>query len=71
MTNKEPGRRDDGTGDNRDETKDFDIGVGLGLTYNITSDVFVQGRYSLGFSKVFDWGESKNGNAQIAIGYRF
>ncbi len=71
VTNKEPGGRDDGTGDNRDETKDFDIGVGLGLTYNITSDVFVQGRYTLGLSSVFEWGECKNGNAQIAIGYRF
>ena len=42
-----------------------------GLTYNITSDVFVQGRYTLGLSSVFEWGECKNGNAQIAIGYRF
>lgn len=68
---KEPGGRDNGTIDYDDETKAFDIGVGLGLTYNITNDVFVQGRYTLGFSSVFEWGENKNGNAQIAIGYRF
>lgn len=70
-TMKEPGGKDNGTYDNDDETKAFDIGIGLGLTYNITSDVFVQGRYTLGVTSVFEWGEHKNGNAQIAIGYRF
>ena len=62
------------TFDQKDHTKKIDFGVGLGLTYNITNEVFVQGRYSLGLTKVFkdlyDFGE-KNGNAQIAIGYRF
>lgn len=62
------------TFDQKDDTKTVDVGVGLGLTYNITNDVFVQGRYTLGVTKVFeeDWdiGE-RNGNAQIAIGYRF
>ena len=55
-----------------------DFGLGLGLTYNITKDVFVQGRYTMGLTKAFEkfeWYpisfESKNGNAQIAIGYRF
>ncbi len=70
-TYKEPGGKDNGTFDYDDETKAFDFGVGLGMTYNITNDVFVQGRYTLGLSSVFDWGENKNGNAQIAIGYRF
>ncbi|MBO4722767.1 MAG: PorT family protein [Muribaculaceae bacterium] len=51
--------------------KTVDFGVGLGLTYNIAKDVFVQGRYTMGMTKVFNSGESKNGNAQIAIGYRF
>ena len=62
------------TFDQKDQTKKIDFGVGLGLTYNITNEVFVQGRYSLGLTKVFNdiygFGE-KNGNAQIAIGYRF
>ncbi len=61
--------------DQKEYTKTVDVGVGLGLTYNITNDVFVQGRYTLGLINVFDknWyeGEAKNGNAQIAIGYRF
>ncbi|MBR5638953.1 MAG: PorT family protein [Muribaculaceae bacterium] len=63
------------THDQKDGTKTLDVGVGLGLTYNITNDVFVQGRYTMGVTDVFDknWDsdEEKNANAQIAIGYRF
>ena len=51
--------------------KTVDFGVGLGLTYNIAKDVFVQGRYTMSMTKAFDYGNDKNGNAQIAIGYRF
>jgi hypothetical protein len=60
--------------DNKEYTKTIDFGLGLGLTYNITNDVFVQGRYTLGITKVFKnlaYDDYKNGNAQIAIGYRF
>ena len=71
-----------GKGDHKDfgykydtDAKKIDFGLGLGLTYNITNDVFVQGRYTLGLTKVFNEDEwernDKNGNAQIAIGYRF
>jgi hypothetical protein len=61
------------TEDQKDDTKTIDVGVGLGFTYNIAKDVFVQGRYTLGLTEVFDksWDTGKNGNAQIAIGYRF
>ena len=60
------------TVDQKVATKDIDFGVGLGLTYNIAKDVFVQGRYTMGLTKVFkNYSEAKNGNAQIAIGYRF
>ena len=64
-------------GDDHKETyelegaKTVDFGVGLGLTYNIAKDVFVQGRYTMSMTKAFDYGNDKNGNAQIAIGYRF
>lgn len=58
--------------DYKNLTKTIDFGVALGLTYNITDDVFVQGRYTLGVTDVFEKdNEYKNGNAQIAIGYRF
>ena len=54
----------------------IDFGVGLGFTYNISNDVFLQGRYTLGLTNVFNEkmvikDNIKNGNAQIAIGYRF
>lgn len=66
----------------KDYTNTVDFGLGLGLTYNITEDVFVQGRYTMGLTKVFDTKDNvflealgfdnpKNGNAQIAIGFRF
>ena len=55
----------------KDNTKTVDFGLGLGLTYNIAKDVFVQGRYTMGMTDVFEHSNGKNGNAQIAIGYRF
>ena len=58
--------------DLKEGTKTVDFGVGLGATYNIAQDVFVQARYTMGMTKVFKSGDDiKNGNAQIAIGYRF
>ena len=65
------------TYDMKDGTKSVDVGLGLGLTYNITNDVFVQGRYTMGLTETFKKelelfnGKAKNGNAQISIGYRF
>jgi hypothetical protein len=65
----------DGTYDIKDVTKTVDFGVALGLTYNITEEVFVQGRYTMGMINVFETEYTSNnfkyGNAQIAIGYRF
>ena len=57
--------------DFKKDTKDIDFRVGLGATYNITNDVFVQARYTMGMTKVYEYQKGKNGNAQIAIGYRF
>ncbi|MBR5638276.1 MAG: PorT family protein [Muribaculaceae bacterium] len=60
------------TSDRKKYTNTVDFGLGLGATYNIASDVFVQARYTLGFTKIFkDEDPIKNGNAQISIGYRF
>ncbi|MBR6489292.1 MAG: PorT family protein [Muribaculaceae bacterium] len=60
------------TTDRKKYTNTVDFGLGLGATYNIASDVFVQARYTLGLTKIFkDEEPIKNGNAQIAIGYRF
>ena len=76
-----------GKGDNKDfketvstKTKNMDFGLGLGLTYNITENVFVQGRYTMGMTNISNAKEGdgfgapekpKNGNAQVAIGFRF
>ena len=62
------------TDDVKEYTNTIDVGIGLGFTYNITEDVFVQGRYTMGMTKVYKDvydKNRKNGNAQIAIGYRF
>ena len=59
--------------DLKDNTKTVDFGLGLGATYNLTNNAFVQARYTLGLTNVFDVNDSheKNGNAQIAFGMKF
>ena len=57
--------------DDFEGVKSVDFGLGLGATYNITNDVFVQGRYTMGLTKVFEYCDIYNGNIQLAIGYRF
>ena len=58
--------------DLKDGTKSVDFGVGLGGTYNLTDNAFVQARYTLGLTKVFEGdGDCKNGNIQIAFGMKF
>lgn len=70
------------TVDLKDIVNTIDVGIGFGLTYNITEQVFVQGRYTLGVTNVlkrkiydsdaeYNHDYAKNGNAQIAIGFRF
>lgn len=55
----------------KDATNTVDFGLGLGCTYNLSDNAFVQARYTLGLTKVFKGVDAKNGNAQIAFGYRF
>lgn len=59
--------------DLKDGTKTVDFGLGLGGTYNLTENAFVQARYTLGLTKVFDedLNKEKNGNIQIAFGMKF
>ena len=61
------------TYDLKDVTNTVDVGVGLGGTYNLTDKAFVQARYTLGLTNVFDIDDSheKNGNFQIAFGMKF
>ena len=67
----------DGSFDIKDSTKPVDFGLGLGGTYNLTENAFVQARYTMGLTKVFKdedvIGENnaKHGNVQIAFGMKF
>ena len=61
----------------KDGTKAIDFGVGLGATYNLTENAFVQARYTMGLTKalkdnaVLGENKAKNGNIQIAFGMKF
>ena len=55
----------------KDMTKTVDFGLGLGATYSLSDNAFVQARYTLGLTQVFDGDESKNGNIQLAFGWKF
>ena len=59
--------------DHKDETNNVDFGLGLGGTYNLTDNAFVQARYTLGLTKVykFEYDYRKNGNIQLAFGMKF
>lgn len=61
------------TFDLKESTKTVDFGLGLGGTYNLTDNAFVQARYTMGMTKVFDGdlNKEKNGNVQIAFGMKF
>lgn len=54
------------------KTKSIDFGIGLGGTYNLTEHAFLQARYTLGVTNVYDGGaDIKNGNAQVSFGWKF
>ena len=60
------------TVDLKDGTNTVDFGLGLGGTYNLTEKAFVQARYTMGLTKVFDNdADCKNGNIQVAFGMKF
>ena len=59
--------------DFKDMTKSVDFGVGLGGTYNLTDNAFVQARYTMGMTNAFkgEGNDAKNGNIQLAFGMKF
>ena len=59
--------------DIKDATKKVDFGVGLGGTYNLTENAFVQARYTMGMTNAFkgEDAKAKNGNIQLAFGMKF
>lgn len=55
-------------------TKSMDFGLGFGLSYDITSNIFVDARYNVGLSDIKDSGAGdslKNNNFQVGVGYKF
>ena len=60
------------TVDMGDVTNSVDFALGLGGTYNITRNAFLQARYTMGMTHVLKNDvDAQNGNIQIAFGYRF
>ena len=64
----------------KDMTKAVDFGLGLGCTYDLDKNVFIQLRYTMGLTNAFKRRYTtafvidnyrKNGNAQLAFGVRF
>lgn len=60
------------TVDWKDATKAIDLGIGVGATYGLTENAFLQARYTFGLTNVYDGGaDIKNGNIQLAFGWKF
>jgi opacity protein-like surface antigen len=53
------------------ETESFDFSVGAGITYNIGSHLFLQGRYMAGLTDASKEAEIKNSVFQISAGFKF
>ncbi len=55
--------------DNKAETFDFSLAVGLG--YEFDFGMTVDARYNFGLTKVYDNSDSKNGVFMLSLGYKF
>lgn len=56
------------------DTKDFDVSFGMGLSYKICSNFDISARYNLGLTETFDHtggDKVKNSVIQFGVGYRF
>lgn len=62
-------------GDNKDNFKSTDFGLGFGLAYDLPVGMFVNARYNLGLSDIRNNTNSgdaiKNNVIQVGIGYKF
>lgn len=56
-----------------DGLKNFDVSVGMGLSYRFIESMDVTARYNLGLTKLndVDGSKAKNGVIQVGVGYRF
>ena len=56
---------------NASDSNTFDFAVDAGLSFKITKNIFVQGRYVLGLSEVSTTAEAKNSVLQLSAGLMF
>jgi long-subunit fatty acid transport protein len=65
----------DGVGsiDSKDGTNTTDLGVGVGIGYDVAENINLGLRYTIGVSNINKEGDAKNANSNLAfaIGYRF
>lgn len=54
-----------------DGFKNFDVSMGMGLSYKFMDMMDVTARYNLGLTKLVDDVKAKNNVIQIGLGYRF
>ena len=54
-----------------DQTESFELGAAFGLGYELPVGLFFQGRYSRGFSDIFEGSDMRNNNIQLSAGYKF
>lgn len=54
-----------------DEIEGMDLGLGLGLGYQIMQSAFVQARYVMGLSDIAEDADAKHSVFQISVGYKF
>ena len=52
------------------DAKKFDLSIPLGLSFDIGQDWFVDARYNLGLTKVFDNSNSRNSSFVLSIGFK-
>lgn len=66
---------DSGEDDIKDDLKSVDFGFNFGAGYEFTENVFVQARYNLGLTSIFEDAinefDPKNGVFQFSVGYKF
>lgn len=53
------------------DSNTFDFAVDAGLSFKITKNIFIQGRYVLGLSEVSTTAETKNSVLQVSAGLMF
>lgn len=57
--------------DIKDETNSFDFSGAFGIGYHLPVGLFLQGRYILGFTDVYEESNLRNRLFQLSIGYKF